>query len=480
MTKVLPSLSSLEASICQDDFYQFIVRAWKHVEQDKYVDNWHIHAIALYMQSLYEGKIPSRNLIINVPSGHMKSLIVNVFFPAWAWTKNPGLKFLCYSYSGDLTVRDSMKCNSLIKSAWYQERFHVTIDDRNDQKDDFSNLQGGYRKCFGMGGSLGGWRGDFILIDDPLEMSKSDSEAERKKVNNAYDTAISSRATDPNTFKKVIIMQRLHMDDLCGHVLEKDEKWEQLILPTEYDGERFVSSIGFTDPREIGELLWKERFNADYVRFQKSNLGTLGTAGQLQQRPVPVSGNIFKKEWFAQRYEPRIIGYYVSSDTAASTSNEAARSSIIVGGMTNDYRLIPVYVWADKVEFPQLVNKIVEVAERFGEKMMYDIVIEKKSSGISAIQTLQQNAPEWIARQVMGYTPKLDKEARASVASKWCENGSVLLPPISDTNDWLFMFEDELFNFPNGKYKDMVDSFVQLILFLEQYLSEGLHSRAGV
>jgi predicted phage terminase large subunit-like protein len=480
MTRI-PSnfISSLEASIYKDDFYQFIVQSWHVVEQDTFIPNWHIQAMALYMQALYEGRIPSRNLIINVPPGHMKSLIVNVFFPAWVWTKDPSKKFLCYSYSGDLTIRDSMKCRTLIGSMWYQERFPLVIDERNDQKDDFSNLGGGYRKCFGMGGSLGGWRGDFLLIDDPLEMSKSDSKAERDKVNNAYDTAISSRASDPNTCKKVIIMQRLHEEDLCGHVMEKEEQWEQLILPAEYEGERFVSSIGFKDPRtEIGQLLWAERFNEAYTRFQKSNLGTRGTAGQLQQRPAPLTGNIFKKSWFENRYHPRILGYYISGDTASSVSTDAARSSIVVGGITDDYRLVLVSVWADKVEFPQLVSKIIEIASQYKEDMLYDIIIEKKSSGISAIQTIQQNAPEWMANKVVGYTPKVDKEARASLASKWCENGSVILPPIGE--EWLLRFETELFDFPNGKYKDMVDSFVQLTLWVELILSDGLHSRMGV
>lgn len=471
---------ALEASVCQDSFYHFMRMAWKVVEPDTvYVDNWHIQAICTHLQALYEGGIPSRNLIMNVPSGHMKSLLTNVFFPAWVWTKAPKAKFLCYSYSSDLTIRDSMKCRNLIGSEWYQAHFPLEIDPRNDQKDAFDNKKGGYRRCFGMTSSIGGWRGDFILIDDPLEMSKSDSKAERDKVNNAYDTAISSRATDPNTYQKVIIMQRLNEEDLCGHVLEKEEQWEQLILAAEYDGERSVSSIGFKDPRQIGELLWPSRFKDEYIRFQKSNLGTRGTAGQLQQRPAPLSGNTFKKEWFASRYEPKIIGYYISSDTASSTSLESARSSIVVGGITEDYRLIPVFVWADKVEFPQLVDKLIEVASLYREDRLYDIVIEKKSSGISAIQTLQQNAPEWIARKVMGYTPQLDKEARASVASTWCENGSAILPP-SVGNDWMLMFEKELFEFPNGKYKDMVDAYVQLILWVENMLSEGLHARMGI
>jgi predicted phage terminase large subunit-like protein len=472
---------ALEASVCQDSLYQFVRMAWSIVEPETvYEDNWHIIAICDYLQALEEGRIPSRNLMMNVPPGHMKSLLTNVFFPAWVWTRKSDTQFLCYSYSSDLTVRDSMKCRNLVGSDWYQQRFNVRIDEKHDLKDAFNTTRGGYRVCFGMTSSIGGWRGDYILIDDPLEMSKSDSKAERDKVNNSYDSAISSRGRNPKTVKRVIIMQRLHEEDLCGHVLEKAETWEQLILPAEYDGERFVSSIGFTDPRKgIGELLWEKRFDKEYVKFQKSNLGSRGTAGQLQQRPAPISGNTFKREWFKERHDINTFaGIYISSDTASSLSDAAAKSSVVVGGLTEDYRLLPIYVWSDKVEFPQLCDKIIEIVQRYPEGKVMDIVIENKSSGIAAIQTLRQTAPDDIARKIIQFNPpaSLSKEERAGVASKWCENGSVILPT---PNEWLLEFEKELFDFPNGKYKDSVDAFVQLILWLENMLSDGLHYRSG-
>jgi predicted phage terminase large subunit-like protein len=475
---------ALETSVFTDSFYQFMRYAWNEVEPETvYEDNWHIQAICEYLQVLYNGKIVSRNLMMNIPSGHMKSLLTNVFFPAWVWTKKPNTKFLCYSYSTDLTVRDSMKCRNLIGSEWYQQHFNVQIDPKHDLKDAFNTTKGGMRACFGMTSSLGGWRGDYLIIDDPLEMSKSDSKAERDKVNNSYDSAISSRASNPKTVCKVIIMQRLHEEDLCGHVLEKAETWEQLVLPAEYDGERFVSSIGFTDPRkEMGELLWNNRFGQQYVLFQKSNLGTRGTAGQLQQRPAPLSGNIFKKDWFERWDNPRIAGYYISADTASSLSDSAAKSAIMVGGVTEDYRLIPISLWSDKVAFPQLCDKVIEIAQSISEDKLFDIVIEGKANGIAAVQTLQQTAPDWIARRIITFNPpaSLSKEERAGVASKWCENHSVGLPPISNGGGWLFDFEQSLFTFPNGKYKDEVDTFVQLILYLENILSDGLHSRMGV
>jgi predicted phage terminase large subunit-like protein len=479
---------ALERSILKDDFYSFVVSAWSIVEPDvDYVDGWHVHAIADYLQALFEGRIPSNNLIINMPPRHMKSLLVNVFFPAWVWTRSPSKKFLCFSYGEVLTVRDSMKCRSLVGSAWYQERFtNVRIDPRNDQKSQFSLTAGGYRMCFGIGGAISGQGGDFLLIDDPLEAKLANSDAIRNSVNYTYDNSISMRGNDPKTVKKVIIMQRLHEDDPCGHVLNSDrvEKWELLILPAEYEGERFISSIGFKDPRtEMGQLLWPERFGEKEILEMKSTLGSRGIAGQLQQRPAPLEGNVYKKEWFEMRVtNPHFLGYCISWDTASKISEDSAKSAVVVGGVTDDFRLVPVYAEERKLEFGGLIHWIETIANRF-RIPTFEVVIEDKSSGIQALQVLERAAPDWLREHVVGFNPMGDKTARAVLASPWCENGSVALPVPDESNEsWLPLFEERIFNFPSQELKDMADSFTQLILrqLAMGHLEAGLRKRLGV
>jgi predicted phage terminase large subunit-like protein len=408
----------------------------------------------------------------------MKSLLVNVLFPAWVWTKTPSNKFLCFSYAEGLTIRDSLKCRNLIGSRWYQDRFPLNIDPRNDQKAEFANTKGGYRMCFGTGGGIAGQGGDFLLIDDPLEISLGNSEATRNKVNFTYDNSISMRGNDPKTVKKVIIMQRLHEDDLCGHVLEKDEQWEKLIFPAEYDGVRFTSSIDISDPRtKVGELLWEDRIGETELRKMKSNLGSMGTAGQLQQRPAPLTGSIFKRAWFSNRVANLdIVARYISADTASSISANSAYTSFIVGELTSDYRLFIRFVKRDRYQFPDLISATKGLAQDWKHSLK-GIVIESKSSGISALQTLGQASEAWISDILHGYTPTTDKIDRAMKAAIWCQNGSVIFPPPTEGFEWLSEFEDELFNFPNGKYKDQVDSFSQLVLYLEHYLSAGLEYR---
>lgn len=408
----------------------------------------------------------------------MKSLLVNVFFPAWVWTFAPEKKFLFSSYAEDLAIRDSVACRKLITSQWYQDRWSLELLKDQNQKSRFENKKSGYRISVGVGGGATGEGGDFIITDDPLKAQDANSDAVRNGVNFWWDNTMSTRLNDPQTGVKIVIQQRLHEDDLTGHLLKGKEKYELLVLPAEYEGIRFKSSIGFTDPREeIGELLWKDRFGNDEIQSLKNQLSELGIAGQLQQRPTPISGNIYKKEWFINRDSiTDFVARYISWDTASSISEGAAYTSCTVGELTPDYRLFIREVYREKLAFPQLRNAIEEMAKKYKHELR-GIIIESKSSGISVIQTLQQSTDESIQGLLVPFTPTSDKVSRAFNASIWCENGSVLLPPPDENFKWLFDFEEELFNFPNSKYKDQVDSFNQLILYLEHYLAEGKRYR---
>jgi len=476
------TITDLDAELLRRDFHAFVVSAWDKVEKGTvYVDGWHIRAICEYLQALYEGRLPSNSLMMNVPPRHMKSLLCNVFFPAWVWTKTPSAKFLCFSFSEALTLRDSMKCRELIASRWYEERFHIVINKRQDSKENFQNTYGGYRVCFGTGGSITGQGGDYLIIDDPLDATKANSKAERERVNYTYDNSIHMRGNDPKTVKKILIMQRLHDEDLCGHIIERGDPWELLILPAEWEGvERFHSSIGFTDPRtEVNELLWAEHLPREQLDILKLPLSEIGVAGQFQQRPTPLVGAIFKREWFnIRRASLPCVGRYFSWDTAASIEDTAAYTCGIVGELSPDYKLYIRDIWRKKIEFPQLQYAIEEQAKKYGgmkSAVMRDIIIENKSSGIQVIQSMKQISP--FAERVMPYTPKGDKIARAYEAAKWAEKGCVILPPPSEESPWMIDFEAELFNFPNSAFKDQVDALSQLCDYLSYYLAEGLQAR---
>jgi predicted phage terminase large subunit-like protein len=468
---------ALEASILKDSFHDFVRESFHVVEPEiPFIDNWHIRAICTYLEACYDGRI--RNLIINIPPGHMKSLLVNVFFPAWVWTKDQSKQFIFTSYGEDLVARDSAKCKSLIESQWYQDRFHVETSKSPDTATKFATTRGGHRLSFGFGGAVTGHHGDFICIDDPLKAAEAESKAVRNKVNDDFDNAVSNRLRDPQTGCRIVIMQRLHQDDLVGHILEKNLNYEMLILPAEYEGVRFHSSIGFVDPRtEAGELLWEQRFGRSEIDELKNTLSERGIAGQLQQRPAPLLGNIFKREWFKNRSNGLgCIARYISWDTAASVQDSAAYSCGVVGELSPDYRLFIREVFRERLEFPQLQYRVEEQANRHKDRRdLRGIIIENKSSGTQVIQSLKQTSN--LTDYIIPYNPKGDKTVRHYNAAKWCEKGMIILPEPSDEFPWLPDFEDEIFSTPNTKFLDQSDAFSQLVDYLSHYLEEGLQAR---
>jgi predicted phage terminase large subunit-like protein len=470
----------IEKELCKRSLHEFVIHAWDTIEPDtKFVDGWHIEMICNYLENLVSGNI--RNLIINIPPRHMKSLMVNVLFPAWLWTFKPETKFLFSSYAEDLTIRDSQLCRKLITSEWYQKRWPLHLEKDQNRKDRFTNEKGGVRLSVSVGGGAMGEGGDYVIVDDPLQAADANSEAKRNYVNDWWSNTMSTRLNNPRTGRKVVIMQRLHEDDLTGYLLRGKERYELLCLPAEYEGNRYDSTIGLSDPRKVqNELLWPGQFNQDAIDSLKNQLSELGVAGQLQQRPSPVAGNIFKKDWFQSRYlNTDVVARYISWDTALSVSEEAARTSWVVGELTSDYRLFIREVGFDKLDFPALEAKIKEVANKYRFELR-GVIIESKASGISVLQTLSQSQETWLAELLVPFTPTVDKVTRAFNASLWCEKSCIELPPPSEEYNWLFNFEEELFSFPNSKYKDSTDAFNQLVLYLENYLSEGYRTRIGI
>src|SRR5277367_980518 len=264
---------------------EFVRQGWHVVEPaTAFVPSWHIDAICDHLEAVTRGDI--RNLLINVPPRHMKSLLVSVFWPAWEWTRYPERRWLYSSYAATLTIRDSVKCRRLIESPWYRSRWGHVFSLTGDQnaKTRFDNNRSGYRLSTSVDGAVTGEGGDRIVCDDPHKVDEGDSDTSRKGVLEWWDVAMSTRVNDPKTSAKVVVMQRCHQRDLSGHLLEQGG-WEHRCLPAEYEGPGRITSIGFVDPRtEHGELLWQVRFGPMEIEDSKRSLGSYAAAGQLQQR----------------------------------------------------------------------------------------------------------------------------------------------------------------------------------------------------
>jgi hypothetical protein len=292
-------LIEIDAERAVRSLQEFVRQAWIIVEPSTpFVPGFHIDAIIKHIEAVTREQI--RNLLINVPPRHMKSLLVSVFWPAWEWIAHPEHRWLYGSYAASLSIRDSVKFRRLIESPWYQSRWGDRFDLSSDQntKVRVDNSRSGYRIATSVGGSATGEGGDRIVCDDPHNVQEVESDTVRKGTLDWFDIVMSTRVNDPKTSATVVVMQRCHQQDLSGHLLEQGG-WEHLCLPAEYEGPTRATSIGFSDPRTaIGELLWNERFGPQEIADLKRKLGSYAAAGQLQQRPSPLGGGIFKRHWW--------------------------------------------------------------------------------------------------------------------------------------------------------------------------------------
>ena len=448
---------------------EFIKNSWGTIEPARdFYDNWHIDAISEHLEAVAHGDI--KRLIINVPPRHMKSISVAVALPAWVWTIMPQKRFLFASYALSLSVRDSVKCRRLIDSQWYKTHFGQTFELTSDQnqKQRFENDKTGYRIATSVDGALTGEGGDIIVIDDPHNVREAESSAVRESVLDWWDQAMQTRLNDPKTGAFVIIMQRVHENDLTGHIL-KDEynDWDHLCLPARYEighPSPTRSSLGFTDPRtKEGDLLWPERVDEKTLSNLERSLGTYASAGQLQQRPMPKGGGILKAEWWVPWEKPDLpdIEYVLQSwDTAFSTNEKTSYSARTTWGvfrMNGQINAIVLDMWYDRVTYPELRNIAQESYEDYEPDA---VLIEKKASGQSLLQDLRM-----AGIPVIPYSPDRDKEARAHAASALLEDGRIYFP--SDKK-WSKDLIDICAAFPAGDNDDIVDTCTQAWLRLRK------------
>jgi predicted phage terminase large subunit-like protein len=472
----------LEREYATRSLREFVRQAWHVVEPfTPFVPGWHIDAICDHLEAVTRGDI--RNLLINVPPRHMKSLLVSVFWPAWEWIRSPQRRWLYSSYGGHLSIRDSVKCRRLIESPWYRARWGYVFSLTGDQnaKMRFDNDRSGYRLSTSVGGAVTGEGGDRIVCDDPHKVDEVHSDAVRKAAIDWWDMAMSTRVNDPKTSAMVIVMQRCHQRDLSGHLLEKGN-FEHLCLPAEYEGPSHVTSIGFSDPRtELGELLWFERFGPQEIADLKVSLGSYATAGQPQQRPSPAGGGIFKRHWF-RYYQPRgmnlppVIVRLPDGSTQSIPAIEVPRqmneqlqswdcafkdhedSDYVVGQMWG--RLGAQFFLGDQVrgrmDCPGTVRAVRELTRKWPGTMA--ILIEDKANGSAVIQMLQHEL-----RGILPVNPGGGKVARAQAISPLVEAGNVYLPH-PEYAPWVNDFIEECVQFPNGAHDDQVDAMTQAIL----------------
>jgi predicted phage terminase large subunit-like protein len=311
-----------------------------------------------------------------------------------------------------------------------------------------------------VGGVLTGRGADIIIIDDALKPEEALSETQRKRVNDWYDNTLLSRLNSKENGCIIIIMQRLHQDDLVGHVLEQ-EAWEVVNFPaiTEEVYSHPIESIFGTKlfTRQVGEPLHAERESLELLQSIRERMGEYNFLSQYQQTPIPVGGAMVKRDWL-KYYEPgtepaQFDRVFQSWDTNNKATEFSDYSVCTTWGLKGK-NLYLLNVYRRRLDYPDLKRSVIEQARIWRPTV---ILIEDKASGTQLLQELKREG----IYNVKAYNPAgNDKVMRLHAQTAFIENGQLFLPTQAH---WLNDYVQELTSFPGSKYDDQVDSTTQAL-----------------
>ena len=446
-------------TLARNDLATFVGLAFPIVEPGaQYLANWHIRAICHLLERVARGEC--ERAIITMPPRSLKSVAASVAFPAWLLGRDPTKKLICVSYADNLAVNQANLCRTLVAHQMYRTMFpRFGIHPRKNTENEFQTTQGGGRLATSTGGQLTGRGGDIIIIDDPMKAGDAHSGTIRQAVLDWYRSTLVTRLNNPREGAIVLVMQRLHVDDLAGVLLAGDG-WEHLNLPAiaEVD-ERIQIGPSQWHERKIGDLLHAARLGHTELERFRTDLGSLAFSAQYQQSPAPTEGNLIKRKWFKD-YEPdkqpiRHMEIIQSWDTAmkGDPSNDF---SVCITIAKNGSNYFVVDVLRRRMSYPALLQCALE---QYQQHYPESIVVEDHGSGQSLAADLDhRNFP------VLPQRCKGDKETRLARVAALVESGNVHLPFGAA---WRDDFVKELTSFPNARNDDQVDAFSQALIYLK-------------
>ena len=440
-------------ALLRQDFATFATRCFHDLNpQTELAMNWHLERIAAKLTAVREGKI--RRLIINLPPRHLKSLMASIAFPAWCLGHDSSAQFLSVCYGQDLADKLARDCRSIMVSPWYRQIFPTRLAAHRQAVQEFITIRQGYRLATSTGGVLTGRGADIILIDDPLKPEEALSAAQRQATNEWYDHTLYSRLNDKRSGAIVIIMQRLHEDDLVGHVLAQ-EPWEVLRFPAIAEADEVHEIETIWGPRWFrrrqGEALHPDREPLETLDRIRRTIGEYNFAGQYQQSPAPLGGGLVKAEWFKRYREnerPERFDRIVQSWDTANKATELSDFSVCTTWGVSGKHLFLLGVFRRRLEYPALKRAVREQQSLFDATV---VLIEDKASGTQLIQELIEDGCHGVTR----YQPTIDKVMRLHALTEY-------LP--------------EMTVFPKGKHDDQVDSTAQFLdWFKRPFPYQGLY-----
>jgi predicted phage terminase large subunit-like protein len=455
---------ALERELMRRSFRSFVARAWPVMEPTRpLLPSVAVDGIAAALQAVADGRI--RRLAIACPPGVSKSLLAAVAFPAWLMLRTSGAaRVMAGSYAWDLASRDSRRCRDLVESAWFRSLVAGAwaVRDDADRRDDWWTTASGRRLVTSTGAKALGERATIQVLDDVLSGADVHSPAKRKEAVRWMSEVLPSRLEDPERDPRVIVGQRLHVDDPMA--LAIDQGWRVLALPavlapTDDPCELFDDrgEMVWRDPREVGEPL-VTLLERDALARLKLELGSSAFAAQYLQRPQDDSASMFPRRCFARTWlelPERFERVVISLDASFKETSTSDYAVVQCWGAHGGDRYL-VEQWRRQAGFVDTLAALRAMAFRHPHAK---VLVEGAANGVAVLDQLRREMPG-----VVEVRPDGGKVARAASVQAIVESGAVLLPANAP---WADAFVDEVSAFPHVKHDDQTDAMVYALRELQ-------------
>jgi predicted phage terminase large subunit-like protein len=442
--------------ILRSDFESFLQRCFLYLNPGgSFLPNWHIKAIAYQLDRVRRGEIT--RLIINMPPRYLKSLTVTVAFTAFLLGHEPSRRIFSISYGDDLSAKHASDFRSIVQAPWFKRAFRK-MKIRRSVDGELITTESGFRKSTSVSGPLTGLGGDLFIIDDPQKPVDAQSELRRNGLNQWVSNTLMSRLDNKQTGAIIVVMQRVHQDDLSGFLLNSSDDWNVLSLPAIAEVEETIPiGNGEFHHRQVGEALHPALESLDTIGKQQKVMGPDVFAAQYQQSPVPPGGAMIQRAWL--RYydvAPELgSGRVIQSWDTAAKDGAQNDWSVCTTWLLVDNHFYLLDVTRDRYQYPQLRDTALALAERYRPST---ILIEDASTGIALAQELNQSRHCYIKPIPV----ERDKIGRLYVQQGKFSTGLVLFPRGAS---FLPELEAELLVFPQGRNDDQVDSITQALAY---------------
>jgi predicted phage terminase large subunit-like protein len=452
MTRQLTARNVTEV-ICGIDLSSFARKCFKTLAPDaEFLPNWHIYALVYQLERVLRGEV--KRLNVNFPPRTLKSFICSVVLPAFILGHDPTKRIIVLSYSAELAIKLSNDFRTIINAPWYQALFpHMQISRTKNTEFEVATTRNGFRLGASIEGSVTGRGADFMIIDDPIKPMDALSDSKRERVNELFNTTLHNRLDNPQFGAIIVVMQRLHPDDLSGMLQRSLGKCTTLSFLAIAEREETIQ-IGKYDhyKRHIGDVLHPARESRESLAATRSQIGTSIFLAQYQQNPVSPE-NMIKPESI-HRYDRlptrTSASFVVQSWDPSSKDGESNDYSACATLLFQQQKIYLVHMLRERISYTNLRNRAIAHARTYSANL---VMIEDAGVGTPLIEELKQ------ARlPVQAVRPQYDKKIRMAMQAGKLRDGTLLLPGQAV---WLAELEAELFAFPRGRHDDQVDSLSQ-------------------